>query len=213
MRVFWFSFICALIPIAYERPADANPDLIVDEEAVSHSLEVTQESYSTDDCAMIEKCIRKPGMRTLLRFEGTVINIGSSALDLGSPVDNPDFEYSACHAHYHHRNVMLYELLKNDKPVVVAGDTIVARKQGFCLVDKYEAQARASVGQYTCEYQGLSPGWADDYDSSLDCQWLDITGVAPGQYTLRVTVNPDGVLPESNRANNIARVPVTIEPR
>jgi hypothetical protein len=35
-----------------------------------------------------------------------------------------------------------------------------------------------------------------------DCRWLDITDVLPGSYTLRVTVNPDGQLPEQNLENN-----------
>jgi len=48
---------------------------------------------------------------------------------------------------------------------------------------------------------------------SCDCQWLDITDVAPGAYSLRVTINPDRVLTESNYDNNETTVPVTIPSR
>ena len=42
-----------------------------------------------------------------------------------------------------------------------------------------------------CSYQGVSVGWGDDYYAGLDCQWIDVTGVAPGQYNLAILLNPD----------------------
>ncbi|MCA9697946.1 MAG: hypothetical protein KC431_10515, partial [Myxococcales bacterium] len=44
-------------------------------------------------------------------------------------------------------------------------------------------------GTYTCYNQGLSLGWSDTYGAALDCQWIDVTDVAPGDYTLRMEVN------------------------
>src|SRR5204863_100443 len=55
-------------------------------------------------------------------------------------------------------------------------------------------------------------GWADIYSAGLPCQYIDITGVPPGNYVLQMIVNPDGLLPESNMANNETRVAVTIPP-
>jgi hypothetical protein len=50
----------------------------------------------------------------------------------------------------------------------------------------------------------------------LPCQWIDITGVPPGDYTLRITLNqprPDTALPilnERDYSNNIAEVVVVV---
>jgi hypothetical protein len=45
--------------------------------------------------------------------------------------------------------------------------------------------------------------FADVYGSSLDCQWLDITGLPPGQYRLRVGVNPFRTFAERSYDNNV----------
>lgn len=56
---------------------------------------------------------------------------------------------------------------------------------------------------YTCLNQGISRGWADVYGRFLPCQWLDVTGLAPGDYTLRIVVNPLQTLVESDPTNNV----------
>jgi pimeloyl-ACP methyl ester carboxylesterase len=63
---------------------------------------------------------------------------------------------------------------------------------------------------YTCAYQGLTAGCGDLYGPTLGCQYLDVTGVAPGNYTLRVTVDPFERVIESREDNNVAEVPVTL---
>jgi len=42
----------------------------------------------------------------------------------------------------------------------------------------------------------------DLYSSNLDCQWIDITDVPSGFYLLRLQVNPDYLVPESDHDNN-----------
>lgn len=70
--------------------------------------------------------------------------------------------------------------------------------------------------QYTCTNQGISRGYADTYAVGLPCQWIDITGVPPGEYTLRISLNhprADSLLPqlvERDYENNIHEVAVTI---
>ena len=51
---------------------------------------------------------------------------------------------------------------------------------------------------YSCEYQGISPGWSDNYNIGLPCQWIDVTGWAAANTTLGTNVNPLGWLCEGN---------------
>jgi hypothetical protein len=189
------------------------PDLTVDGGIVETSARVVTESFAADDCAVLEGCLAGTGERRLLRFDGSIQNLGDSAFVLGRPENNPLFQHSACHNHYHLQDIMLYELLDatTQQPVRVNGVAVVGRKQGFCMEDIAQVAGPASSPVYDCSYQGVSPGWADIYDSSLDCQWVDVTGVPAGDYVLRITVNPLGRYHETNRSNDSATARVTID--
>ena len=155
---------------------------------------------------MVEGCVGGTGKRLLLRFDVATPNIGTADLILGRPEDHPEyFEYSPCHGHYHFSGYARYELL-----TTVGANVVTGRKQAFCLEDVAPYLANAGPAKFTCSYQGISVGWQDIYGSYLDCQWLDVTGVPAGNYLLRVTINPDGILTESDYSNNAATVPVTI---
>ena len=54
-------------------------------------------------------------------------------------------------------------------------------------------------------------GCADIYSASLDCQWVDVTGVPDGDYRVRVTTNPDRTFHELSYENNSAEVGIRIE--
>ena len=62
---------------------------------------------------------------------------------------------------------------------------------------------------HDCYNQGIQAGWSDLYGNTLDCQWLDITDVTPGTYTLRVRINPTMAFEESDYTNNALDIPVT----
>jgi hypothetical protein len=52
--------------------------------------------------------------------------------------------------------------------------------------------------------QGISPGWSDVYDHTVDGQHIPIDGVPPGRYALVITLDPDGLLHEQTRTDNTA---------
>ena len=158
------------------------------------------------------------GKRKLMRFDLQTPNIGAADLRLGNPVGNPAFAYSPCHGHYHLEGYALYELLNlNGTPVFLNGRGVIGHKQAFCLLDSQKVSATAGPANYTCSNQGISAGWSDVYHASLDCQWIDVTGVPAGNYLLRVTINGgeygDHVFAESNYADNTATVTVTVPKR
>ena len=56
----------------------------------------------------------------------------------------------------------------------------------------------------------ISAGCADIYSAALACQWIDITSVPDGAYTLRVVTNPRNHVSELRYDNNSAEVQVVI---
>jgi hypothetical protein len=168
-----------------------------------------------DSCALAEGCVDGTGWRRLLRFATATPNIGSRDLVMGVPSNHPElFQYSACHDHYHFEGYARYALLDTSGQTVAAG-----HKQAFCLLDWNSwawPSLRDNDATYTCYNQGISAGWQDVYDKNLDCQWIDITDVAPGSYTLRISVNPPPdisgtpLLVERDYSNNTLEVPVNV---
>jgi len=196
------SFLLAtLASAAFGQSAD----LIIDQPALVASLEVATNTIAAGSCATVENCAGA-GTRRLLKFDVGFINAGNADLVIGDPNANPDlFEFSPCHGHFHLKGVAEYELLSSSGATVMT-----ARKQAFCLRDNSAALAGAGTQKFTCDFQGITVGWEDMYDKSLDCQWLDITGVPDGDYVLRVVCNPEGVFVESNYDNNFATASVTL---
>jgi Lysyl oxidase len=190
-------------------PGAPCPDLVIDVDDLRASVVVSSRTFTPADCAVVEGCITEPGTRRLLRFDTATANIGTADLVVGSPTASACFQFSQCHQHYHFRGFSLYTLLETDGTTVAAA----GHKQSFCLedVEQYaQAPAPDPAVPFTCGNQGLHVGWEDVYPSDIDCQWIDITGVPPGNYLLEVAVNTAGYLPESNYANDSATVPVTI---
>jgi len=184
------------------------PDLTIDRDRLLRDVQLSDESYSPSSCEIQEGCILAPGNRRVLRFSVQTPNFGTADLALGDPSQNPLFVWSSCHNHYHFSGYALYQLLDRAGNEVTRG-----RKQAFCLVDvahyaSFPWGPASSV--HDCGNQGISMGWSDIYSSDLPCQFIDVTGVAPGTYTLQVTINPERQLPELRYDNNTVSVPVTI---
>ena len=159
------------------------PDLVIDPSWIDPMTNDIMVGRNT--CELLEGCVDDVGIRTILRFSLSARNIGSTDLVLGVAANNPDvFHYSGCHDHYHFDNFANYELRD--------GETVIARghKQAFCLLDSYSPAWPNAFGKFYCGNQGISRGFADIYEAELPCQWIDITEVPPGDYTLRAEINP-----------------------
>jgi hypothetical protein len=183
----------------------ALPDLIMWGPAVSAT--VITRSFASDDCEVLEGCA-SPGTHRLLSFTTETRNIGTGDLMLGNPATNELFHYASCHGHYHFEDFAQYDLLATNGDLVASG-----HKVGFCLLDDHPWSATANPqAKYSCGDQGIQVGWGDVYQAGLPCQFIDVTGVTPGDYFLRLIVNPAGLLPESETNNNVTLVAVSIPP-
>jgi hypothetical protein len=192
-------------------PVDADgacplPDLEADVGRLESSMYIEMVYFEADACALVEGCVDAPGWRRLLRFDSTTPNYGTADLKFGDPEGNPLFVYSECHDHMHFDGYARYRLLAEDGSVSANG-----HKQAFCLED-YEPWADDAPRRprYTCDYQGIQMGWADTYGGYLDCQWIDITDVDGGTYTIESNINPDEIIPEKDYGNNVATATVDI---
>jgi hypothetical protein len=87
---------------------------------------------------------------------------------------------------------------------------IVGLKQAFCWLDSQRVYGTLP-SRYNCSNQGITQGWSDVYGRTLDCQYVDITGLAAGNYQLRASVNDTQVLvTESDYSNNSSAAKVRI---
>jgi Lysyl oxidase len=200
------AFVPLDVPGGADVPPSDLPDLQFVANEMANTVVVTNDNFAADDCVVMEGCVNAPGSRILLRFDTVTANRGAHDLVVGVPPppgqSNPVFQWSACHMHHHFANYTSYELV-NSTGVVITG-----RKQAFCLEDGEQVQPGAPATGYSCDNQGISRGWADVYTRYLPCQWIDVTGVPSGSYTLRVILNPAHVIPESDYTNNVFTVPV-----
>lgn len=192
----------------------AAADLGIDEARLAASVRFTEETFPPEHCAVVEGALPAAGTRRLLRFDTVIVNHGDLDVVMGDPA-NPraplvagDFEWSPCHGHYHLSDWADYRLEDDEGGVVAVG-----HKQAFCLRDNVAYRPQELARGFGCEYQGLSAGWADVYDRTLDGQWVDVTGVPAGAYWLVVEVDVADYVPEPIDASpNSVRVPVTVPP-
>ncbi|XP_065103925.1 protein-lysine 6-oxidase [Paramisgurnus dabryanus] len=186
------------------------PDLVMDPYMIQVSTYVQRVSMYSLRCAAEEKCLASSAAhahdydtRVLLRFPQRVKNQGTADFLPNRP--RHAWEWHSCHQHYHSMNEFShYDLLDSSTQKKVAE----GHKASFCLED-----TSCDPGYYrryacTSHTQGLSPGCYDIYSADIDCQWIDITDVQPGEYILKITVNPGYQISESDFSNNIVRCDV-----
>jgi len=123
-----------------------------------------------------------------------------------------EFIFHPAHFHWHFERFVGYELLDSGNRLVAGG-----QKTTFCLMDTGLVRGYNVVayGQQTAGNncapegrQGISVGWKDIYLHNYADQFVQLDRDVPygpvptGGYTLVNHVDPDGLIWETNRANN-----------
>lgn len=188
------------------------PDLVPDPYYIQASAYAQRVPMYNLRCAAEENClsssayrssIRDYDTRMLLRFPQKVKNQGTADFLPSRP--RYAWEWHSCHQHFHSMDEFShYDLLDATTQQSMAE----GHKASFCLEDTscdYGYYRRYACTSHT---QGLSPGCYDTYNADIDCQWIDITDVKPGHYTLKINVNPYYQIEESDYTNNIVRCDV-----
>ncbi|XP_022091652.1 lysyl oxidase homolog 4-like isoform X2 [Acanthaster planci] len=179
---------------------DTLPDILMDLHILQSSVRVQDWPESLMTCAREEGCLSDVpnnwGLRRLLRFTSAIMNRG---MEQFRPfLSRYSWIWHSCHRHFHSMEVFSHYDLINRKGERVAQ----GHKASFCLEDGHCDDGVSP--QFSCNTdQGISVNCIDIYASNIDCQWVDITGVRTDLYTLRIHINPDNLVAESDYENNL----------
>ncbi|KAB0795476.1 hypothetical protein PPYR_12315 [Photinus pyralis] len=204
--------ICVGQEVAAVYCVSTMSDLAVDAGELMRTAHLQDTQMFFLQCAMEENCLASHAYkiqkessdwhletRRLLRFTATILNIGTA--DFRPYLPKSMWEWHMCHMHYHSMEVFATFDVYDWNGVKVAE----GHKASFCLEDN---QCLPGVEKrYACANygdQGISVNCSDIYKHNVDCQWVDVTDIEPGVYTLKVAVNPEFKIGEMSFENNAA---------
>ena len=121
------------------------------------------------------------------------------------------------HDHHHVKRMANYHLWSTR-------GTLRDSKIGFCFFDttprflslprapktRHYAESGCGTRSSTSTRTGISVGWGDKYPWNFAYQWIDITGLPSGTYTLRYAVDLWRLFTESQESNNCSYVRLSI---
>ncbi len=187
------------------------PDLTINTASLQSSLSISTVTVGNDasgTCMVEEGCVKGFGVRNVIRFSTRIDNIGELDYYIGNASTQPEmFNNQNCHGHNHYEGYADYLLFNQANQPIPVGF-----KNGYCVID---VGCFGGTSHYGCSNMGISAQCYDLYGSGTTCNWIDITDVPAGLYTLVLRTNwaqrPDALgRHETNYANNYGAVCINI---
>jgi hypothetical protein len=226
-----FTALLAILSASHERGAIAAP-LLPDLIAWESGPPINYMRDGSMDLTTIDN-------KVLYRFSQPIANIGKGPLELRDVTHpnlvqdiyqriyqseggvNEEFVGSFPDANPPYSHLWLVGIAEYRIRTVTSGNGVgpvvasqIKTSYGLFDNDEYNLELPGAPGteHYTVssQYLGISVGWADVYGKNLPGQWIDVTGLADGQYWLETEVDPNNVLQEIDNTNNITRVLVNL---
>ncbi|XP_055699562.1 lysyl oxidase homolog 3 [Phlebotomus papatasi] len=187
-------------------------DLVLDTVEIQQTAHLEDRPLYFLQCAMEENCLASEAYeiqktdpnwhlttRRLLKFTAKVRNDGTA--DFRSHIPKEQWEWHMCHMHYHSMEVFAtFDVIDGKGNKIAEG-----HKASFCLEDNQcDEGIRATYFCANYGDQGISVNCTDIYRYNIDCQWVDISEIDYGTYTLKVSVNPEFKVAEMSFDNNAA---------